>query len=314
MADVMLFGEPMAMFVADTPGQLEDVERFTRHLAGAEVNVAIGLTRLGFRVGYGTKLGQDPFGRYIAKQLKKEGIEAQYSYDPDHWTGFQLKERKEDGDPQVVYFRKNSAAANLSPSDIDALDFSGVRHVHVTGIPPALSQSSCDATYRLIQRAREEGLPVSFDPNLRPTVWGDRERMLAVINDIASRCQMILPGQGEGELLTGSRDPGDIAGFYRRLGAEAVIVKLGGEGAYFESSSQRFYRPGWQVKSIVDTVGAGDGFAVGIISGMLEGLSPQEMLDRANAIGARQLTVAGDNEGLPTRAQLMEFMKGGCRP
>ena len=71
MAEVILFGEPMVMFVAKKEAPLEDVEEFSRLLAGAEVNIAIGLTRLGHKVGYCTKLGRDAFGRYIEKKLKK---------------------------------------------------------------------------------------------------------------------------------------------------------------------------------------------------------------------------------------------------
>ena len=108
MAEVMLFGEPMVMFVAKSEAPLEDVEEYSRFLAGAEVNVAIGLTRLGHSAAYCTKLGMDPFGTYIEKKLQSEGIEAQVSYDPNHWTGFQLKNRVTEGDPEVVYFRKTA--------------------------------------------------------------------------------------------------------------------------------------------------------------------------------------------------------------
>ena len=82
MAKVILFGEPMALLIADTVGPLEDVEHFTRAMSGAEVNVAIGLTRLGHDVEYLTKLGDDPFGHYIEKTLKKK------SFRPDVLRGF----------------------------------------------------------------------------------------------------------------------------------------------------------------------------------------------------------------------------------
>mgnify|MGYP000078562685 CR=1 FL=1 len=81
----------MAMFVAKTCGPLYEVEEFTRMLAGAEVNVAIGLKRLGHSVAYVTKLGTDPFGTYIENKLKSEGLDVQISKDEDHFTGYQLK-------------------------------------------------------------------------------------------------------------------------------------------------------------------------------------------------------------------------------
>lgn len=309
MAEVILFGEPMVMFTAKTPGNVEDVEEFVRLLAGAEVNVAIGLKRLGHSAAYVTKLGKDPFGAYIEKKLRTEGIEAQIAYDEVNWTGFQLKNKVLEGDPQVTYFRRNSAAAHMSVEDIEKLDFTGARLLHVTGIPPALSDSCRKATYRLMERAREQGLFISFDPNLRPSLWENTETMISVINDLASKADLVLPGTGEGKILMGSDQPEEIAAWYRRNGAKMVIVKAGPRGAYVESDEIRSYYDGYRVEQVVDTVGAGDGFAVGVISAYLEGLTLPEMADRGNAVGAIQVTVESDNEGLPTPEELKVFQK-----
>lgn len=299
----------MAMFVAKTEGKLHEVEEFTRLLAGAEVNVAIGLKRLGHSVSYVTKLGEDPFGKYIEDKLKQEGLDTQITRDPNYFTGFQLKNKVSQGDPEVYYYRRNSAASHLSVEDVDQVDFEGAKLLHITGIPPALSLSCREATYRLIERAREHGLLVSFDPNLRPTLWESKEVMIKTINDIASKVDVVLPGTGEGLTLMGSENPEEIAAFYRKNGAMIVIVKDGAKGAYVESGQGNTYYPGYKVEKVVDTVGAGDGFAVGIISAYLENLSEAEMVDRANAIGSIQVSVLSDNEGLPTREELAAYMK-----
>ena len=311
MSEVILFGEPMAMFVAKTTGALHEVEEFTRLLAGAEVNVAIGLNRLGHTVSYVTKLGTDPFGTYIENKLKEEGLYTQITKDPVHFTGYQLKSKVEEGDPEVFYYRRNSAASHLTEEDADRVDFSGAKVLHITGIPPALSESCRNATYRLIDRAREQGMLICFDPNLRPSLWNSQEEMIAVINDIASKADIVLPGTGEGKILMGSEEPEQIAEFYRNNGAGTVIVKAGAKGAYLDSGELRKFIAGYKVKKVVDTVGAGDGFAVGIISAYLEGKSLEEMVDRGNAIGAIQVSVMSDNEGLPTKEELEAYMKGG---
>lgn len=309
MAEVILFGEPMAMFVAKTTGNLADVEEFTRLLAGAEVNVAIGLKRLEHSVSYVTKLGEDPFGTYIENKLTAEGLDAQISRDAEHFTGYQLKSKVTEGDPEVFYFRRNSAASHLSVEDVENVDMTGAKILHITGIPPALSMSCRKATYRLIERARENGMMVSFDPNLRPTLWESREVMIETINDIASKADLVLPGTGEGKILMGSEKPEEIAEFYRRNGAKMVIVKAGSAGAYVDSEEGKRYYPGYRVKEVVDTVGAGDGFAVGVLSAYLENLSVAMMADRGNAIGSIQVSVASDNEGLPTREELAAYQK-----
>lgn len=299
----------MVMFVAKTEGELHEVEEFTRMLAGAEVNVAIGLKRLEHSVSYVTKLGLDPFGTYIENKLKAEGLDAQVTKDSGHFTGYQLKNKVTEGDPQVFYFRRNSAASCLSEEDIENVELEGAKVLHITGIPPALSLSCRKATYRLIERARENGMLVSFDPNLRPSLWESQEVMIETVNDIASKADLVLPGTGEGLILMGSDKPEEIAAFYREKGARMVIVKAGAKGAYVDSEEGKRFYPGYRVKAVVDTVGAGDGFAVGVLSAYLEGLSEEEMADRGNAIGSIQVSVASDNEGLPTREELDAYRK-----
>lgn len=312
MPEIILIGEPMAMFIADYVGNLEDVEKFTRSLAGAEVNVCIGLKRLGYDVSYVTKLGVDPFGKYIKNFLVKEGIDTSYiTFDERFPTAFQIKGKTEVGDPEVVYFRRGTAASHITKEDIDKIDLEGVRHIHITGIPPALSESCKEATYELINRAKEKGLFITFDPNLRPALWPSKEEMVSVINDIASKCHMVLPGVAEGLTLTGSDDPNEIADFYLELGVKTVIVKIGDKGAFVKTKEEAYTVPGFKVERVVDTVGAGDGFAVGIISGLLENLTLKEAVVRGNAIGSLQVMVPGDNEGLPNRDKLQQYLEKG---
>lgn len=133
--------------------------------------------------------------------------------------------------------------------------------------------------------------------------------MVKVINDIASKCDMVLPGVAEGMTLTGSDDPDAIADFYLNLGVNTVIVKVGSKGAFVKTQSEAYLVPGFKVTKVVDTVGAGDGFAVGVISGLLENLPLKEAVKRGNAIGSLQVMVPGDNEGLPSREKLEQYLK-----
>ena len=150
---------------------------------------------------------------------------------------------------------------------------------------------------------------ISFDPNLRPQLWSSEEKMIETTHTIARYANMILPGNNEGKILMGSDDPEKIAQFYQDLGVEDIIIKLGSHGAFAKTKTESFIQPGFKVAHVVDTVGAGDGFAVGIISSRLEGKTMQEATIRANAIGAMQVSVVGDNEGLPTPEKLNAYIK-----
>lgn len=311
MGKTILFGEPMALLIADTTGPLEEVEHFTRAMSGAEVNVSIGLSRLGHPVEYLTRLGDDPFGHYIANALKKNEIGTSLvTYDDVYRTGIQLKNRVTDGsDPYAPYYRKGSAASHITISEIDAIDLTDVELVHVTGIPPALSQSARKATFRLMDRAKEAGIFITFDPNLRPVLWEDEETMCTVLNQLAAKADVVLPGIGECKILAGTEDKKETADFYQKLGVKTVIIKDGSKGAYVQTADENYDVAGYKVERVVDTVGAGDGFAVGVLSGILEGLDLKDSVKRGNAIGAIQVMNIGDNEGLPTPEELKAFQE-----
>ena len=302
MHEVLTFGEPMGLMAAEEVRPLKDVTHFTRYVCGAEVNVSVGLARLEHSVAYVSRVGKDPFGAHIIDFLQANGIDPQYILQDDTFlTGMQLKAKVETGDPEVVNFRQGTAFSHFAPEDLEKLDWEGVRHVHMTGIPPALSASCRAAAIRLMEMARERGAYVSFDPNIRPALWPDKAEMVRVLNEMAAKADLVLPGISEGKQLAGTSDPEQIADFYLTQGAKAVIVKLGARGSLVKEAGQEaFVSPGFHVAKVVDTVGAGDGFAVGVISALLE----HQGLARA----PMAVMSPGDNEGLPTRMQLQTFM------
>jgi 2-dehydro-3-deoxygluconokinase len=304
--DVITYGEAMAMFVAAETGPLAGVGQFTKRIAGADLNVAIGLSRLGFKVGWMSRVGNDSFGQYVRDTLSKEGIDQRcVTTDERYPTGFQLKSKNDDGsDPAVEYFRRGSAASHLSRADDAAGYVLPARHLHLTGVAPAISASSRELAFYLAREMRAAGKTISFDPNLRPTLWPSRAAMVEGLNALAALADWVLPGSGEGEILTGYTEPQDIAGFYLERGARGVIVKLGAHGAYFRTADGSGVIAAKPVANVVDTVGAGDGFAVGAISALLEGRPLPQAVARGNRIGALAIQVIGDSEGLPHRAEL----------
>jgi 2-dehydro-3-deoxygluconokinase len=305
--DVVTVGEAMVLFAAQQPGPLEAVASFARSTAGAELNVAVGLSRLGLRVGYVSRLGCDSFGRYLLAALDREGIDRRHvTVDEAHPTGFMLKSLADDGsDPQVEYFRRGSAASRLGPADNPRGYFAQSRHLHLTGISVAISESARELVFQVAADARASGRSISFDPNLRRSLWPSQQVMVDCLNRLAAVSDWVMPGLAEGRLLTGLDSPDAIADFYLRRGAGLVVIKLGPEGAFFASAARRGIVAGVPVARVVDTVGAGDGFAVGVISGLLEGLGLPDAVARGNAIGARVVQFPGDCDGLPSREQLV---------
>ena len=304
--DVVTLGEALVLLAADQPGPLASVQSFTSYTAGAETNVAVGLARLGLRVGWASRLGDDAYGHQLLKAFTQEGVDCQHvATVAGERTGFMYKGRVDDGtDPPIEYHRANSAASHMGSQDVDTAWLMQARHLHVTGVFPALSDSTLAATRLAMQTMRAHGKTISFDPNVRPALWPDAARMRDTLNDLAAQADWVLPGLDEGRQLTGQTTPEAIARFYVEAGASHVVVKLGADGAYYQGPDAQGYVGAYPVSRVVDTVGAGDAFAVGVISGLLEQLPIQQAVQRAAWMGARAVQVRGDTEGLPTRDAL----------
>ncbi|MFI8416017.1 sugar kinase [Serratia sp. NPDC078593] len=307
--DVVTLGEAMAMFVALENGDLAEVNSFTKRIAGAELNVAIGLARLGLNVGWVSRVGNDSFGRFTLQQLKKEGVNfQQVTVDGRYRTGFQIKSKTNDGtDPIVEYFRQGSAASHLSPTDFNRDYFGSARHLHLSGVAAALSEQSLALCHFAAREMRAMGKTISFDPNLRPVLWPSQQVMIEQLNQLAFAADWVLPGLKEGQILTGQTTPEGIADFYLAHGVQAVIIKTGPDGAWFKTAAGvQAAVPAIKVDNVVDTVGAGDGFAVGTLSALLEGQTLKQAVQRGNKIGSLAIQAIGDSEGLPTRTALVE--------
>ena len=180
----------------------------------------------------------------------------------------------------------------------------------MTGITPALTESTREMTKVLFQLARANKLTISFDPNLRPQLWKTPQLMCETINKLAYSSDIFMPGIKEANILIQETEPEKIAQHYISNGTKCIIVKLGAEGAYYQDEISSGYVAGYSVEKIVDTVGAGDGFAAGVLSGLQEGLSLEQAVKRGNAVGAIQVMSIGDNDGLPTKKELELYMNG----
>ncbi|WP_421507633.1 sugar kinase [Erwinia rhapontici] len=310
--DVVTLGEAMAMFVADECGDLASASHFSKRIAGAELNVAIGLARLGLNVGWVSRIGDDAFGRFTCQQLDHEGVDRRMvTTDARYPTGFQLKSKVDDGsDPLVEYFRKGSAASHLSVADftLNPGYFTSARHLHLSGVAAALSDSSLALLQQVAREMKASGKTISFDPNLRPVLWSSEQEMVKQLNGLAQFADWVLPGIKEGQLLTGYTQPEAIADFYLAMGVKAVVIKTGSDGAWYKTADGESGQiAAIRTDNVVDTVGAGDGFAVGVISALLEGKSLPAAIRRGNKIGSLAIQAIGDSEGLPTRAALGDF-------
>jgi 2-dehydro-3-deoxygluconokinase len=303
--DVVTLGESMVLLLAEQPGPMREATTFRRYIAGAESNLAIGLSRLGQTAGWFSRVGDDEFGRAIVFRIRGEGVDTSHVLsDPSAPTGLVIRERREVGPIEQVYYRRGSAASLLSPADLDASYLSNARYLHLTGITPALSESCRETVFAAAEMAHAAGVKVVLDPNYRSKLWSTSEAR-EVMRSLAARSDIVLPGMDEAVLLTGESDPELAARELIGLGPELVVIKLGAAGALaLDGNGQVTRASAVHIERIVDPVGAGDAFAAGLLTGMLRDFPLQDALALANRCGALAMLSPGDMEALPTWSEV----------
>ncbi|QUI25667.1 sugar kinase [Vallitalea pronyensis] len=306
--DVITFGESMVLFNPDAKGPLRYIHTFSKTLAGAESNVAIALARLGHDVGWFTKLGDDEFGRYIECFIRGEGVDiSRIIKDETRSTGLLFKEHFAHVNPNVYYYRKNSAASSIAPSDLDYDYIKSAKILHVTGITPALSDRARETVMEAVDYAKAHGVKVSFDPNIRLKLWSIEEAR-PVILELCKKADILFPGIDEAEMLLGENEPEAIIKAFHEMGPDVIALKLGKKGCMVSNGKESHFVKGYTVQTMEDSIGAGDGFAAGFLSGLIKGNPIKTCGEYGNGVGAMATLVKGDVEGLPTFDQLLTFI------
>ena len=306
--EVVTLGEALVVMDPLSGGPLRHVNRFEKHFGGAEHNVAVGLSRLGHRAGFAGSFGDDEFGREILAFLRGEGVDvSRADLDAGAPTGLYFKERRALGQLRVYYYRAGSAASRMRFEKLDLDYLLSCTFVHLTGITAALSESCRDLVERLILAANERGVTVSLDANVRWRLFEGRDPR-ETLKPLVERADLLFLSEEEAELLFGGTSGESIQRARRKMRAKTVVVHRA-DGAFAAEDDGITERSGYRVE-VVDTVGAGDAFVVGFLSGRLRGWATGECLQLANACGACAVTVQGDVKGLPTAEEALALLRG----
>jgi 2-dehydro-3-deoxygluconokinase len=317
--DLLTLGESMVSL--RSAGPLSAGGGLSMHVAGAESNVAVGVARLGHRVGWAGVLGADPHGQFILRQLRSEGIGVQHREHAVRSTGVMFLEQRTADVTRAFYYRAGSAGSTLGWEDADRALTAGTRVLHLTGITAALSAEARKAVAYAAERAAGEGTVVSLDVNYRSKLWS-RDEARAALRPLARYVSILIASDDELGIVCAApapsrnsdpgadTEPADASAAETALAAELlehgireVVVKRGAAGAGVHTATGRWEVPAVPVTSI-DTVGAGDAFTAGYLSALLDGEDVAGRLHRGALAGAFAVSTAGDWEGLPRRDEL----------
>ncbi len=304
MMDVVTIGETMALVRTNSSEKPRNNMPCTLAIGGTESNVAIGLSRLGHKVRWVSALGVDPFGNLVAETVAGEGVEVVARRDKDRQTGLMVKTPSAGTERFVSYYRAGSAASNLSPDDVPDSLISDTKIVHLTGVMPALSESTRRLALDVLDRSKRLNKTVSFDVNFRPALWSEARASL-IVREMAAKADVVFGDRQELQLLVDEPQTSDqdILQQVANLGPSQVMMKLADEGAAALIDGEYFEQTAIKV-DVIDTVGAGDAFVAGYLSALLDQETEKERLFRAAFCGAMACANSGDWEGAASRADL----------
>lgn len=301
-APVGLFtlGEALAVFIPTDAPVLGSARSYRRTVAGSESNVAVGVSRLGLPARFITVVGEDGLGDAVEETLIEWGLDAQVGRSRRP-TGVLVRELGTGAPMGAVHLRTDSAATELSPDLVDQAWSDDAAAAFVTGITAVRSPSALEAVKRTVELARDSGALVVVDPNFRPRL-ANGEAFEAALSTLRGHVDVAIGDAGELALLSGT-SPTDAVSTLLASGCRLVITKLGAFGAVATDGVSNFAVASGAT-SVIDTVGAGDAFAAGIIVGLIEGADVPTTLNLATAVAARVVSTIGDVEGLPLRREL----------
>nr|WP_276512216.1 sugar kinase [Cryobacterium roopkundense] len=293
-------GETMVSLRTDTPLRLGGF--LTMTMAGAESNVAIGLARLGHSVRWAGRVGADEVGEFILRTLRAERVVVDtVATDSARSTGLMLAERRVSDISRVSYYRSGSAGSALTASDATAALTDAPRVLHLSGITPALSAGAADCVREAIRLARAAGSLISLDINYRSKLWTPGEAG-PVLRALARQVDIVIASEDE-LALVGSGEEDHIRQELAAEGVAHLVIKRGARGATLWRHGIGYDAPALQI-AVRDTIGAGDAFTAGFLSGVLDDLDPVSALRRGTVTAAFAVAAVGDWEGLPTRDEL----------
>lgn len=308
---VVTLGETMALVRTRETGSLRHATDLALGVGGAESNVAIGLQRLGTDSSWLGRVGDDPLGERVLREIRAEGVEVRGVVDAGAATGLMVKERAA-VTTTVHYYRSGSAGSRLEPDDLPDGWVEEASLLHVSGITALVSESARACLDAAVDRAKRAGVPVSFDVNYRSAL-ADLRTAGPLLRSIAERADIVFGGAEELVLLHPDADPAAAAARLTDAGCGQVVLKRGPDGAAVHARGEVVEHPGFVIDP-VDTVGAGDAFVAGYLSATLAGRDAASSLRWANACGAIACLGPGDWESAPTAREVQRFLDADRDP
>ena len=298
-SEILALGEPMVEFNQTGAG---GGRQYLQGFGGDTSNAAIAAARQGAKVGYLSALGDDVYARMLRELWDAEGVDhSAVRSDADAFTAVYFVTHDAQGH-HFSFFRKGSAASRMKPQDLPRDRIAQAKVLHLSGISAAISDSACDTCFAAVAIAREAGVKVSFDTNLRLKLW-PIARARAVMCELIRLSDICLPSLEDVQAISGLQGADELVDWCHALGARTVALKMGGEGALVSDGKARI-RIAPHPCTPVDATGAGDTFGGALLARLVAGDGLQAAARYAAVAAALSTQGYGAVEPIPRAAEV----------
>lgn len=291
--EVLSYGEAIVDFLPDSAGKkVRDVEWFRKESGGAPANVAIGLARLGRKVGLMCKVGDDEFGHFLIAHLEKEGVETSgVALTSEAKTGVAFISLDEHGDRSFMFFRAPSADMTFRARDVET-DTIEKSQIMLCGSNLLTIPELRMATHHALDTAKSSNCFVAVDPNIRRHLWEDQAECRREVLRLLEWADLVKLNDEELQFLAGAAVEPEVffAEVCQPRGVTTMVHTRADKGAHLYRDELDVSVPAPRVK-VVDTTGAGDGFLAGLIAGICAAHDGQGVM---TAKGLRSATKTWD--------------------
>lgn len=317
----------MDLFSQNVGAPFVEIEGFTTSVGGTPTNIGIGASRLGLKVAILTAVGDDLVGRFVRNYLENEGVETRYIPEKEGTkTGLALLGIEPPDKFPLVFYRDNPADIHIDIDDVRAIPLNESRALLLSGT--GLSRGSRrEATLYAIDQARQGGVTIFLDLDMRPDQWQHPKAFGLNLRSVLPLVDVVI-GTEEEYYAALMPDPESVmngkqltAGHYYQLeapilstlerstGERVMVLKRGSDGVrLFTKQGEITDVPGFPVK-VLNTVGAGDAFASGLIYGRLKGWDWYKSARMGNASGAIVVTRHGCAAAMPYEGEVFAFIE-----
>ncbi|GFR36166.1 aminoimidazole riboside kinase [Thermobrachium celere] len=312
MKGVLTLGEVLIDFIP-----IDDNMTYRKNPGGAPANVAAGVSRLGGKSGFIGKVGDDALGRYLKNVLDDFNVSTENMiFTKEAHTGIVLVTLDENGERSFEFYVNPSADSLLKEDEIKEEMFEGYGILHF-GTISMINECSKRATIKAVQIAKEKGMYISFDPNLRLNLWESEEKAKNTVFEMLKYVDILKVSDEEIIFLTGKSEIEEGLKYLINYGIKLILVTLGKEGVLLSYKGEIEKVEGFKAE-VVDTTGAGDAF----VSGMLYSIAScgknfeditlddiKYFAKIANVCGACAVSKKGAMSALPTLDEVLDILK-----